>query len=113
MKDKLHKNKYFVGNKKLKNVKMFEEFENTNEDAKYRTKIAKMIKILDDFAGVAMNNDKETNDAMAPIVISIAKDSIEIPFNADSYERLSKFLREEMSDDKNLEIATKHVNDRK
>lgn len=48
MKDKLNRRKYFVGNKKLKHVKLFETFDRTNESSDYRKEAEKFGITIED-----------------------------------------------------------------
>lgn len=75
-----------------------------NEDEKYRADIKNMLDVLHAMAKKSME-DKPV-DAVINIAISSAgvnDTKLEVPFNADSYERLVTFLDEESKEDEELE----------
>lgn len=93
----------------MKNLKSFDETELTgsevtNEDLKYRQACKDMKDHIDAIAHAAMKSVKGKKEPENVVIkISVGKESIDIPFNADSYERLDAFLRAEIKEDKDLE----------
>lgn len=63
----------------------------------YISDLTYFIGHLDRMAAEAANEGKEHN-----ISIEIGKQAVKIPFNADSYERLSRFIREEIKESNEL-----------
>jgi hypothetical protein len=111
MKTKLNRKKFFTGTKKLKNIKMFEEFENKEESIEE----AKKIKTMADFFGLSAGeqakipmvlglNPKERS-AIQSFAEDWLKDNVEeIPNLEDAETIADKFYEEN-----NEENVWKHI----
>ncbi len=80
----------------MKHIKPFGQI--INEDAKYRSEIDKMMSLLEDQVVIAMDGERVDD-----ITISFGKTSLSVPFNADSYSRIKRFLIEEKKEDESLD----------
>jgi hypothetical protein len=66
---------------------------------KYRKELSFMIKLIDTLAEISMDRSPVDTD----IKLKIGTFEIDIPFNADSYERLRAFMEEEIKESKELD----------